>query len=39
MTLYSEVVNSPKSAEEFLKMNKIAQKDIKCIVVVWEEED
>lgn len=36
--LFSEVVDSPESAREFLNMNKIEQKDLKAIVVMWEEE-
>lgn len=39
MTLYSEVVDSLESAREFLDLNKIEQKEIKCIVVVWDWED
>lgn len=36
--IFSEVVDSPESAREFLDLNKIKQKQIKGIVVMWEEE-
>ncbi|CAK0756920.1 hypothetical protein CCP1ISM_60035 [Azospirillaceae bacterium] len=39
MTIYSEVVDTPENAREFLKMNGIKQKDIRAIVILWDEED
>ncbi len=39
MTLYSEVVDTPEHARDFLEMNKIKQEDIRGIVVMWFEED
>ena len=37
--IYSEVVDSLESANKFLELNKIKQKEIKMIIVVWEEGD
>jgi hypothetical protein len=37
MTIYSEVVDTPEHARAFIKLNKIKQKDIRAIIIVWEE--
>jgi len=39
MTVYSEVVDTPEHARAFMKMNKIKQKDIRAIVILWKEND
>jgi len=36
---YTEIVDTPEHAREFMELNKIEQKDIIGIIVVWEEED
>lgn len=36
---FSEVVDSPENAREFLNLNKIKQNQIISIVIIWEEED
>jgi hypothetical protein len=35
--ILSEVVDTPESAKEFIKLNKIKQKQIRAIVIVWDE--
>jgi hypothetical protein len=34
---FSEVLDSPESLKEFLELNKIKQKQIVAVVVVWDE--
>lgn len=35
---FSEVVDSVESLKEFIKENKITQKEIREIIVVWDEQ-
>lgn len=35
--LYSHVCNNVESMKEFIRLNKLKQKDITCVIVVWEE--
>ena len=37
--ILSEVVDSSESAEEFIKLNKIGDGELKMIIVVWEEKE
>ena len=35
---FAEVVDSLKSLKEFMKMNKITEKELREIIIVWDEE-